>query len=256
MRVSWESAITPPAEKSPPRWEAREEGKGSPVPTKDERFIIACATVAEELRLMGADPERLVELEFGLHNRPDKLHEELQRRIEEVPGEGDIVLGYGLCSNAAVGLRSARHRLIIPRVDDCIALFLGSRKEYLRRMREEPGTYYLTKGWIKAAEYPLRDYARLVERYGRERALRVARAMMANYKRMVLINTGNYALDECRAAAHSMAEALGLQYKELPGSNRMLRMMLEGEWNREFLIAEKGEELTLDMFLGEEGDAP
>lgn len=213
------------------------------------RWIIACATVAEELRLMGADPDRLVELEFGLHIYPDRLHEELQRRIDEVPGEGDVVLGYGLCSNSVVGLRSARHRLIVPRVDDCIALFLGSREEYLRCMREEPGTYYLTKGWIKAAEYPLRDYARLAERYGEERALRVARAVMANYKRVVLINTGNYALEECREAARSMAEALGLQYQEVEGSNRMLRLLLEGTWNREFLVVERGCEITSGMFL-------
>lgn len=199
---------------------------------------------------MGADPDRLVELEFGLHVHPERLHEELQRRINEVPDDGDIVLGYGLCSHAVAGLRSPRHRLIIPRVDDCIALFLGSREEHLRRMREEPGTYYLTKGWIRAAEYPLRDYARLEERYGRDKAMRVAKAMMANYRRVVLINTGNYALEECREAARSMAEALGLQYQELPGSNRMLRMMLDGEWNREFLVVERGTEIASDMFLG------
>jgi hypothetical protein len=205
--------------------------------------------VAEELILMGADPDRLVELEFGLHVHPDRLHEELQRRIDEVPGEGDVVLGYGLCSHAVAGLRSRRHRLIVPRVDDCIALFLGSREEHLRRMREEPGTYYLTKGWIRAAEYPLSDYARLVERYGLEKAMRVARAMMANYRRVVLINTGNYALEECREAARSMAKSLGLRYQEIPGSNRMLRMMLDGDWNREFLVVERGTELTPDMFL-------
>lgn len=228
---------------------AHHESKPLQRETNRDRWIIACATVAEELRIMGADPERLVELEFGLHVYPDRLHEELQRRIEEVPGEEDVVLGYGLCSNALVGLRSARHRLVVPRVDDCIALFLGSREEYLRCMREEPGTYYLTKGWIKAAEYPLRDYARLAERYGEETALRVARAVMANYKRVVLINTGNYALEECREAARSMAETLGLAFQELPGSNRMLRMMLEGDWNREFLVVERGCGITTAMFL-------
>ncbi len=200
---------------------------------------------------MGADPRRLVELEFGLHVRPERLHQELQRRIDRIPGEGDVVLGYGLCSHAVTGLRSGRHRLVVPRVDDCIALFLGSREEHLRRMREEPGTYYLTKGWIKAAEYPLQDYARLVKRYGEEKALRVARAIMANYRRVVQINTGNYALEECRAAARSMAEALGLEYLEIPGSNRMLRMMLDGDWNSEFLVLERGKELTTEMFLGD-----
>lgn len=213
------------------------------------RKIIACATVAEELRLMGVRDEELLELEFGLHVYPEKLREALQREIDAVPGEGDIVLGYGLCSNAAVGLVSQHHRIIVPRVDDCIALFLGSRQEHLRRLREEPGTYFLTKGWIKAAELPLSDYIRMVEKYGEEKALRVTKVMMANYKRVVLINTGNYRLDEFRAAARSMADTLELNYEEIPGSNRMLRAMLDGDWNSEYVVIEPGEETTLAMFL-------
>jgi hypothetical protein len=214
------------------------------------RKIIACATVAEELRLMGVPQEDLLELEFGLHVYPEKLHETLQREIDSIPGEADIVLGYGLCSNAAVGLASASHRLIIPRVDDCIALFLGSRQEHLRRLREEPGTYFLTKGWIKAAELPINDYLRLVEKYGEERAMRVIKVMLANYKRVVLINTGNYLLDEFREAARSMADTLELEYAEIPGSNRMLRAMLDGSWDSEYIIVEPGEETSLAMFLG------
>jgi len=215
----------------------------------ETRKIIACATVAEELRLMGVKEEELLELEFGLHVYPDKLRDTLQGEIDAVPGEGDIVLGYGLCSNAAVGLVSRSHRIIIPRVDDCIALFLGSRREHLRRLREEPGTYFLTKGWIKAAELPINDYLRLVEKYGEERAKRVIKVMLANYRRVVLINTGNYRLDEFREAARSMADTLELNYEEIPGSNRMLRAMLDGTWDSEYIIVEPGEEITLGMFL-------
>ena len=217
--------------------------------SKGPRKIIACATVAEELRLMGVAEDELLELEFGLHVYPEKLRDTLQEQIDAVPGDGDIILGYGLCSNAAVGLTSQSHRLIIPWVDDCIALFLGSRKEHLRRLQEEPGTYFLTKGWIKAAELPINDYMRMVEKYGPEKALRVIKVMMANYKRVVLINTGNYKLDEFRAAARSMADALELNYEEIPGSNRMLRTMLDGDWNSEYVVVEPGEKTTLSMFL-------
>ncbi len=211
--------------------------------------IIACATVAEELKLMGVGEDQLVELEFGLHNDPKALHEALQERIDSIHGEGEIILGYGLCSNAAVGLSSPTRRLVIPRVDDCIAIFLGSRAEHLRRLREEPGTYFLTKGWIKAAEFPIAEYGRLVKKYGEEKALRVARAMLANYTRLVLINTGNYRMEEFRAAAMSMAEILGLRYEEIPGSTRLLRMMLEGERDSEFVVVEPGEKTSLSMFL-------
>lgn len=211
--------------------------------------IIACATVAEELKLMGVGEDELVELEFDLHNEPRALHEALQERIDSVPGKGEIVLGYGLCSNAAVGLSSPTRRLVIPRLDDCIALFLGSRSEHLRRLKEEPGTYFLTKGWIKAAELPVAEYERLVERYGEGKARRVAKAMLANYRRMVLINTGNYRLEEFRAAAESMAETLGLRYEEISGSTRLLRKMLEGDWDSEFVVVEPGQKTTLEMFL-------
>jgi hypothetical protein len=213
------------------------------------RKIIACATVVEELRRMGVREGELKELDFGLHVYPDKLKETLQREIDSTPGEGDIILGYGLCSNAAVGLTSLRHRLIIPRVDDCISLFLGSKEEYLKQLAEEPGTYFMTKGWIEAADHPYNEYIRMTERYGEDKAMRVVKALLANYKRMVLINTGNYHLEECRVIVRNMAEILGLKYEEIPGSNRMLKIMLDGAWNSEFIIVEPGEEITLSMFL-------
>jgi hypothetical protein len=216
---------------------------------RDGRKIIACATVVEELRRMGIPEEDLTELDFGLHVFPEKLRESLQQQIDVQSGDGDIVLGYGLCSNAVVGLCSESHRLIVPRIDDCISLFLGSKKEYLRRLKEEPGTYFLTKGWIEASDLPYYEYLRLADKYGEEKAMRVVKAMLANYTRMVLINTGNYHLDECRDTVRGMAEVLELRYEEIPGSNRMLKMMLEGDWNSEFIVVEPGEEITLSHFL-------
>lgn len=212
------------------------------------RRIIACATVVEELRCMGLQEGELVELDFGLHVYPDNLRDTLQAEIDATPGEADIILGYGLCSNAVVGLSSASHRLIIPRVDDCIALFLGSKAEYMRRLSEEPGTYFLTKGWIEAADHPYNEFLRIADRYGVEKATRIVKVILANYKRMVLINTGNYHLDECRETAGNMAALLELRYEEIPGSNRMLRMMLNGNWNDEFIVAQPGETISLLHF--------
>ncbi len=213
--------------------------------------IIACATVAEELRCLGVPGERLRTLDFGLHAFPEKLREALQEEIDSVPGSCDILLGYGLCSNAVLGLRSSAHRLVVPRVDDCIALFLGSRSEHLRQLSEQPGTYFLTKGWVEAADLPYHEYLRMAERYGEERALRVARIMLANYTRVLLIDTGNYRMREYRDFARSMADLFGLAFEEVAGSNRMLVKMLAGEWDSEFVVAEPGTSLELNDFLGE-----
>jgi hypothetical protein len=213
--------------------------------------IIACATVAEELRHLGVADERLQVLDFGLHVFPDQLKETLQVEIDATPGEVDILLGYGLCSNALVGISSAAHRLVLPRVDDCIPLFLGSRTEHRRQLAEQPGTYFLTKGWVEAADVPYYEYQRMVEKYGEERARRVSRVMLANYTRVLLINTGNYRMDEYREFARKMADLFELSFEEVEGSNRMLLKLLEGNWNGEFIVLEPGCEFSLADFLGE-----
>lgn len=212
--------------------------------------IIACATVAEELRHLGVDDDRLTVLDFGLHVYPDKLREALQEEIDSTPGDRDILLGYGLCSNALTGVHSGSHRLVIPRIDDCIALFLGSRAEHLRQLKEEPGTYFLTKGWVEAADLPYHEYLRMVEKYGEEKARRVSSIMLANYTRVLLIDTGNYRMEEYREFAREMADLFGLRFEEAAGSNRLLEMLLAGDWDEEFIVAEPGIELKLGDFLG------
>lgn len=210
--------------------------------------IIACATVAEELRQLGIGEESMTVLEFGLHAYPDRLKERLQEAVDGVPGDCDVLLGYGLCSYAVVGLRSEAHRLVIPKVDDCIALFLGSRSEHLARLAEAPGTYYLTKGWVEAQWDTLGEYARLVEKYGEKRAMKVAEALYRNYTQIVLINTGNYRIEEYRDFAREMARFLELEFRELPGSNRLLEKMLAGEWEPDFLVVPQGTAVQLEPF--------
>ncbi len=202
--------------------------------------IIACATVAEELIHMGFPQEHMKVLDFALHVEPQKLRQRLQEEIDNTEGDCDIILGYGKCSNALEGLSSRTHKLIVPRVEDCIAIFLGSQEEYLRVQREEPGTYYLTKGWVIAQGNALEEYSRILEKYGEYRARRVVGAIFANYKRIVLINTGNYELDESRRFASEMAAFLGLALEEIEGSRRLLKKMIKGQWDDEFILVDKG----------------
>jgi O6-methylguanine-DNA--protein-cysteine methyltransferase len=215
----------------------------------ESTHVIACATVAEELGRMGADEERMTVLEFGLHLEPDDLREALQERIDSLDGALDVLLGYGLCSYAVSGLSGGPHRLVIPRVQDCISLFLGSEHERMALLEREPGTYFLTKGWIEASDGATEEYDRIRERYGEERARRVARAMLANYTRLALINTGNYRLDEYRRFAREQAEMLDLRYEEIPGSNRLLKKLLFGRWDGEFVVVEPGSTVRAEDFM-------
>jgi hypothetical protein len=73
--------------------------------------------------------------------------------------------------------------------------------------------------------------------------------MLANYKRVALINTGNYLIEQHRDFARGMAEAFDLRFEEIPGSNRLLLKMLQAEWDGEFLVIDPGVEVTLSDFL-------
>jgi len=58
---------------------------------------------------------------------------------------------------AVIGLKSEYSTLVIPKVDDCIGILLGSNDEYKTQQLQQPGTYYLTKGWLKTKNTPLDD---------------------------------------------------------------------------------------------------
>lgn len=212
-------------------------------------LVMACATVIEELLpLLPPGMDHQV-FDFGLHVNPEKLRQTLQAAIDAVDGRYDtIILGYGLCSLAIVGLKSARSRLVAPRVDDCISIFLGSHAAYRQQARAEPGTYYLTKGWIEVGDTPFTEYDQMVLRYGAERAQRILRIMLGNYKRLALINTGLYAMDRYRDYAQRLAERFGLRYEELEGSTALVQKMVNGPWDDEFVVVEPGDVIRYEQF--------
>jgi len=215
----------------------------------DRTKIIACATVIEEMLPLLPPQVQVQTLDFGLHLRPDGLRVSLQNAINATSDAVDtILLGYGLCSLAVLGLHSATSTLVVPRVDDCIAIFLGSRAAYRQQASSEPGTYYLTKGWIEAGDSPFAEYDRLVECYGSERADRMIRLTLKNYSRLAFINTGQYDIERYRAYARQASERLGLRYEEIQGSNELVKKMIYGPWDDEFVVAPPGREIRYQDF--------
>lgn len=200
--------------------------------------VVACATVIEELLPLLPEGVTYEVLDFGLHLTPEKLRNRLQEAVDAASPEADtIVLGYGLCSMAVVGLKATGCTLVVPRVDDCIAIFLGSHAAYKRQVGQEPGTYYLTKGWIEVNDTPFAEHAQLVERYGQERADRMIGLVLKNYTRLALIDTGHYEQERYREYARHMAKQFGLRYEEIPGSTALIKKMLYGPWDDDFVIA-------------------
>jgi hypothetical protein len=213
------------------------------------RKVIACATVIEEMLPLLPEGMTCEVLDFGLHLTPEKLRNKLQEAIDAASAEADtVILGYGLCSMAVVGLKATGCTLVVPRVDDCIAIFLGSHAAYREQAGQEPGTYYLTKGWIEVNDTPFAEYDRLVECYGPEQADRMIKLTLKNYTRLAFIDTGHYEQERYRECARRMAKQFGLRYEEIPGSKALIKKMLYGPWDDDFLIARPGETISYADF--------
>ena len=157
---------------------------------KMAKMVLACATVIEEmLPLLPSGVGHKV-LDFGLHVNPAKLKEVLQEEIDRLSEEAEtVILGYGLCSNAVLGLRATNCTLVVPRVDDCIAILLGSNQRYKEEFDRSPGTYLLSHGWIEHSQDPYKEYRRVKDKYDEETARWVAGETMKGYHRLVLIET-------------------------------------------------------------------
>jgi hypothetical protein len=212
-------------------------------------MVIACATVIEEmLPFLPADVPYET-LDFGLHLHPGDLRESLQRKIEQTSQSAEVLLlGYGLCSMAVVGLRATNATLVIPRTDDCIGIFLGSCAAYRAQIAQEPGTYYLTKGWIEVGDSPFEEHQRLVEKYGEAKAERMTRLVLKNYKRLGFINTGQQEIERYREYAHKAAAQFDLNFEEIQGSSALVRKMVFGPWDEEFVVVPPGQTVRFDDF--------
>ena len=216
------------------------------------RRVIACETVIEEmLPFLPEDVPHEV-LDFGLHIKPAELKKVLQEKIDEASPKADVLLlGYGLCSMAVVGLKATTTTLVIPRTDDCIAIFLGSCNAYKEQTKKEPGTYYLTKGWIEVGDTPFEEHKLLIERYGKEKAERMTLLMLKNYKRLAFINTGVYEIEKYREYSQRTAEAFGLRFEEIEGSSDLVKKIVSGPWDDEFVVVSPGETVTFQDFANQ-----
>ena len=216
-----------------------------------KNLVITCSIMKDELLLFQTEGTSFVFLEQSLHRTPEKMKPAIQNEINKAEHwDGDtIILGYGLCSNGALGIKANRHPIVIPRVHDCIAMFLGSPERYMEEHQKEPGTYYLTKGWIEEGKSPLGVYEEYCQRFPKETAEWVIREELKNYTRIALVETELGVSEAHRKHAQENARFFNLRYEEIKGSLAFFKKMLQGPWDKDFIRLEPGEEATQEMFL-------
>jgi hypothetical protein len=214
--------------------------------------IVSCEVLRNEIESVVERDGRDLEIEFvdgALHDYPDRLRSALQERIDGTSGARDILLCCGRCSNGTVGLEARDHRLILPAVDDCISLLLGSRARYLEEHGAQPGTYYYTRGWVDFIDDPYKEYLQIVPKYGEEKAQRVARLIMEHYTRVAVIETpGVKGLEDKQEYLETVSEFYELPLERLTGSLRFLEKLVAGPHDEEFIVVQPGELLDEPRF--------
>ncbi len=135
-----------------------------------------------------------------------------------------------MCGNGLKDIQSGIHTLLMPKTEDCIAIFLGSDEAYRKEFNANPGTYYLTGGWLEAGSDPLKEYEKNVEKFGQETADWVMDQQYKNYKRIALVGHSDEDLSAYRERAMQVAEYAkrwGMTYHEISGSDAYIRKLVE-----------------------------
>ncbi len=235
-----------------PRADGRLVERGDNLVESTKRVhVLACGVLAADLKAVAEKLGIDVSMGFlpgGLHNRPHELRRRLQEAIDAASAAqlGDLIaVGYGVCGLGSVGIHARNIPLAIPRVNDCIALFLGSDTAYKEQFAKYPGTYYISAGWVDERSTPQSqeaekecgrrgptdaDFDQMVEKHGRENAEAVRyflNSWQRNYQRAAFIDTGVSARRHKYAEiARSMAEGFGWKYEELAGTGELLTKLL------------------------------
>lgn len=204
------------------------------------------------------DPEYT---ELGEHSRSAGLRQIIQGKINAAEASGKtydaILLLFGLCGNAAVGLQAGKTPLVIPRAHDCCTILLGSRERFVKEFGDAPSTPFSSAGYLERGDYFLRTgtgedgvgvqigdaYKALVDQYGEDDAKFIWEQMHPDHgnTKAVFIDlpqTHHLGLAEKFAAK---AQEAGKQCIRLEGDIRLIENLIQGNWDeKEYLIVPPG----------------
>lgn len=234
--------------------------------------LIACKALSRELSYALALSPNIVDVTWirqRCHDTPQILHKILQQEIDAIESGEDIhtnklgfagededdfdaiLLGYGLCSNAAAGLTARRHKLVIPKAHDCITLMLGSKERYQECFDAFPGCFWYTASWIENADMPGEENRQQQEAYYRSRGydeetleeiLEELGSWIKNYQDAAYIRMPFFDKEDYQDFTKRAAAYYHWGFHLLEGDMSLLERFIAGDWKDEdFLVLEPGE---------------
>jgi len=216
--------------------------------------VIACETIKDEIIYVANKVQckyPFLWMPSSLHKYPERLRHELQKEIDKCDQDEDnILLLFGYCGNAVLGLSSPYARLIIPKMDDCISLLLGGNQRR-KDLSTEGRAYYLTKGWMNSDSGLVVEYNRCIMKYGYDKSNMVFKVMLKGYKSFDVIDTGivnKETMSEIMDTVQKFADRFDMEHKVIEGTLEVLYKSLSGQWDEDFVIIEPGEKVKFEDF--------
>lgn len=238
--------------------------------------LLCCKALTRELSYLAAESDNNVDITYmrqGYHNAPELLNKMLQDEIDAVEGGMDphtnengcnesrvspmlkedfdaILIGYGLCSNGIVGLKSKKYPLVIPRGHDCISFFLGSKELYAKYFAELPGSFWYTASWIDSTSMPCAASRERELEYYREKGydeedieflLEENHNWEKEYRYACYIKMPFFHRDRYSDFTRDAAKHFSWEYREINGDMGLLERFISGSWNEgDFLAVPPG----------------
>jgi hypothetical protein len=221
--------------------------------------LISCNVFQREAAWCIARSPHVIDAEYtelGEHARSAGLRQLIQAEIDATEASGKtydaILLLFGLCGNATVGLQARRTPLVIPRAHDCCTILLGSRAKFTEHFGAAPSTPFSSAGYLERGDYFLRTsddgpasvqigdgFKALVEKFGEEDAKYIWAEMHPSHgdDKAVFIDLPQTSHLGYAAQFESRAAAAGKQAVHLQGDIRLIENLIYGHWDpAEYLI--------------------
>lgn len=209
--------------------------------------IITCRAVAPVLaQILGGD-EALTILDIALHLQPNRLRQTLSETVAALESDGaTILLGYGLCGRALEGVVSLKSTLILPKVDDCVGLLLGSRSRHQQILADHPGSYFMEPRWLETELNIFEEMKKGLQHVKPERRRELLKVALKHYSRLVMLDRQDGGQQEAEMRCRKLAGECDMNFSRLGQDLSLVDKLLHGPWDgSDFIKAAPGVPIPL-----------
>ena len=213
-----------------------------------ESIIIACDNLKDEIEYIlnkNNKNKEVIYIKSQLHNTPKLLKQEIQKEIDKQKTVNNIILLFGVCGNGTIGLKSENANIIMPRVDDCISLYLGGI-ENRKKIENYNKTYFITKRYVENELSVYNEMKTLINKYGEKKAKKMYKMLFDKYEYIRSIDTNAYDENEIIDKVNEMCIMFNLKYEKIKSDLSIIEDLLNENTNINIITTLKGEEIEFE----------